>query len=112
MSIFETLDDNFACYAVVVAFVTVKGHVDRNIKDYFIVADHSKKRFLIDNGFHYVGKKKCYMRDMTEEEVSIFKAISGNYRMVLSNHEGRVYEQKKWSYKEYHNAQKEAAYMG
>ena len=52
------------------------------------------------------------MRDMTEEEVAIFKAISGDYRMVLSNHEGRVYEQKKWSYKEYHNAQKEAAYMG
>ena len=52
------------------------------------------------------------MRDMSEQDIMDFKAISGDYRMVMSNHEGRVYEQKKWSYKEYHNAQKEAAYMG
>jgi len=112
MSIFQTLDDNFACYAVVVAFISVKGETGHHIKDYFIIADHHHKRFLLDNGFHFVGKKRCYMRDMTEEDVIAFKAISSDYRMVVSNHEGRVYEQKKQSYKEYHNAQKEASYMG
>ena len=111
MSIFETLESNFACYSVVVAYISVKGETGHHIKDYFIVADHRSKRFLIENGFHYSGKKRLYMRDMSEQDIMDFKAISGDYRMVLSNNEGRVYEQKKWSFKEYYHAQKEEAYV-
>jgi len=112
MTIFETLESNFSCYAVVVANVSVKGETGHHVKDYFIVADHDNKRFLINNGFHWAGIHRIYTRDMTEQDIADFKAISGDFRMVLSNNEGRVYEQRKWSFKDFYHAEKEAAYVG
>ncbi len=96
----------FACFAVVVANLTVKGNTGFHVNDYFIVADCPDKRSIVRLGFYYSGKRRLFIKDMTPEEVKDFKLICNDFKLVISNEEGRVYETPKWSFKEYYQEAK------
>lgn len=112
MTIFQTLDNSEAVYAVVVCFINIKGKYDHNIKDYFIVADAPDRKVLFKEGFKWSSSgKKIIHRSLSASEVEQFKAISDKYNLKVLCEHGRVYEQKNRSFKEYYDACKEEAIL-
>lgn len=108
MSIFDQLQNSQSCYCVVVYFVFTKGVTQAQEKEYILLAKNTDKKKLINMDFYYLKKSTVWMRKLSQREIDLFKGISERYRLVLSNSDGRVYEQPKRSFKELYDAQKEA----
>ena len=92
------------CYAVGVGVVElkIKGS-GLSSRDYFLICANKDASKVKELGFHFCNDKKieALERSMSTQEIIDFKAISDKFTKVKHDAEGRVYELKNNSFKEY-----------
>ncbi len=106
-NIFETLNEKGICYAVSVALIEFKstgsGLCDRDYSVIIAKADLTKqearKLKFYDNKENYY---ELWERDLSDEEIRLFKDSQNDFVKVQHNKHGRMYELKNNSFKKYY----------
>jgi len=115
-TIFEELNDNKICYSVCVSKTALRfgrgvGSSNYTDRDYFIVACSTEEYLKKETGkgdrfkFNFVKNENelnAIEYTLNDNEIDIFKSIQNDFVKVLHNSEGRVYELKGNSFKEYY----------
>ena len=105
-NIFDLLDSKNICYAVGVNLVTFKSEGSgRCGREYFVVA--SRRDVDLINGLGLNFKKTrgfTLTRVMNDDDILHFKKIQDKFNKVIHETNGRIYEQKKCSFKKYQKA--------
>jgi hypothetical protein len=107
INIFDELDSAEICYSVIANSAYLNNPSQQFATDWFILGsvkdrDKLKKlKFRVSKCL----RKSVMERDITESEYAYFKAMTSTnkYIKVINNKEGKVYELKMKSFKEYHN---------
>lgn len=104
--IFDRLNESNICYSVGVAMVWFKSKGSGiNGKDFYIIAAKKDENKLksIGLGFGDSRDHDTIERTLNDNEIAIFKSIQDDFIKVTQNNDGRVYELKYNSFKEYYN---------
>jgi hypothetical protein len=106
-NIFETLKLRGVCFAVVSALqhINIK-KPDFFGRDYFIVVCQRDRIRLKSLGFDTSSLpwRGLLERTLSPEDVEIFKENQDQFNKVLHNRDGRVYEQKEYSFKKHYQS--------
>ena len=103
-STFDILTENNICFAVGVAVVTLKATSNKNQRDYFFIAhgdDKAKLRTLGLNFYKSPGVNSV-VRSMLVPDVAEFKKLQDMFHKVQHDSDGRVYEIRGNSFKNYY----------
>ena len=102
-NIFKRIKELDVTHAVVVNTMDFNDS-NKEVKDYFIVAKRKDKRTLQGLGFRFRTVKPTGVieRTLTPCEVTFFKTILHKYDKVEDTEDGRVYELRGDSFKEYY----------
>lgn len=99
--IFDTLSENGICFAVCVASSNfINREVTAFSKDYFVIINKCDEKHVKEFTFYPTeGYKQVCERNLSTEEIEVFRSIKDKFVKVRSNEDGRVYELKGCSFK-------------
>ena len=101
-SIFDRLTKTRTPHAVVCGVVRSRRMmIDHYSNDYFVIIHGRDKRKHANLFYLSEEKPSIYYRTMTKSEIQEFKARMDEYIKVMHTADGRVYEQKNYSFREY-----------
>lgn len=100
-TIFNALYENDVCYAVCIA---TKSFINREVssfsKDYFVIINKCDEKRVKEFTFYSTeGYKQVCERNLSTDEIEVFRNIKDKFIKVRSNEYGRVYELKGCSFK-------------
>ncbi len=100
-TIFNALYENGVCYAVCIA---TKSFINREVtsfsKDYFVIINKCDEKRVKEFTFYPTeGYKQVCERNLSTDEIEVFRWNKGKFIKVQSNEYGRVYELKGQSFK-------------
>jgi hypothetical protein len=103
--VFDALFESGVCFAVCVAS---KSFISREVaafsKDYFVIINKCDEKRIKELTFYSIeGYKQVCGKNLTADEIGIFKRNKNKFVKVQSNEHGRVYELKGRSFKANYN---------
>lgn len=101
-TIFNALYENDVCYAVCIA---TKSFINRELtsfsKDYFVIINKCDEKNVREFTFFTAeGYKQVCERNLSTDEIKVFRNNKDKFVKVRSNENGRVYELKGRSFKD------------
>ena len=91
------------CFSIGVSHQKLKNKgVDRVSNDYFAILSLRDQEVAQENQFKRETGKDFYTKDLFKCCVKFFKANTEKFKLIMSGSEGRIYELKAKSFKEYH----------
>lgn len=99
--IFDTLSENGICFAVCAASSNfINREVTAFSKDYFVIINKCDEKRVKEFTFYPTERyKQVCERNLSTEEIEVFRSYKHKFVKVLSNEYGRVYELKGRSFK-------------
>lgn len=100
-TVFSTLSECGVCFAVCVASSSfINREVAAFSKDYFVIINKCDARRIKDFTFYPTeGYKQVSERNLSTDEIEVFKMNKDKFVKVRGNEHGRVYELKERSFK-------------
>ena len=100
-TVFSTLSECGVCFAVCVASSSfINREVAAFSKDYFVIINKCDARRVKDFTFYLAeGYKQVCERNLSADEIEVFKMNKDKFVKVRGNEHGRVYELKERSFK-------------
>jgi hypothetical protein len=100
-TVFNALVENRVCFAVCVAFNSfINREVAAFSKDYFVIINKCDAKRVKELTFYATeGYKQVCERNLSADEIGIFKENINKFTKVRHNEHGRVYELKGQSFK-------------
>jgi len=100
-TVFTALFENGVCFAVCVAFNSfINREVAAFSKDYFVIINKCDAKRVKELTFYATeGYKQVCERNLSADEIGIFKENINKFTKVWHNEHGRVYELKGRSFK-------------
>lgn len=100
-TVFSTLSECGVCFAVCVASSSfINREVATFSKDYFVIINKCDARRVKDFTFYLAeGYKQVCERNLSADEIEVFKMNKDKFVKVRGNEHGRVYELKERSFK-------------
>lgn len=100
--IFDTLSENDICFAVCVASSNfINREVTSFSKDYFVIINKCDEKRVKEFTFYPTeGYKQVCERNLSTDEIEVFRRNKDSFVKVRSNEYGRVYELKGQSFKD------------
>ena len=101
-TVFSTLSECGVCFAVCVASSSfINREVAAFSKDYFVIINKCDARRVKDFTFYLAeGYKQVCERNLSADEIEVFKMNKDKFVKVRRNEHGRVYELKGHSFKD------------
>jgi putative lipase involved disintegration of autophagic bodies len=105
-TVFKALLESRVCFAVC---VDSSSFINREVaafsKDYFVIINKCDEKRVKEFTFYPTeGYKQVCERNLSTEEIKVFRSIMDKFVKVLSNEYGRVYELKGRSFKSAYNS--------
>lgn len=100
---FDILYESGICFAVCIATSKfINQEVAAFAKDYFIIINKCDEERVKELTFYPAeGYKQVCERNLSVDEIRIFRTNKDKFVKVLHNEHGRVYELKDWSFKSF-----------
>ena len=100
-TVFKALFENKVCFAVCVACCSfINREVAAFSKDYFVIINKCDEKRVKEFSFYPMeGYKQVSERNLSIDEIEVFRSNKDKFDKVLSNENGRVYELKGQSFK-------------
>ena len=91
------------CFSIGVSHQKLKNKgVDRVSNDYFAILSLKDQKVAQENLFKRETGRDYYTRDLSQCCVKFFKKNTEKFKLIMSGSEGRIYELKEKSFKQYH----------
>jgi len=99
--VFDTLFESCVCFAVCVASNSfINREVAAFSKDYFVIINKCDVKRVKEFTFYPAkGYKQVCERNLSAEEIEVFRRYKDKFIKVQNNEYGRVYELNAWSFK-------------
>ena len=100
-TIFNALSENDVCFAVCIASSSfINREVAAFSKDYFVIINKCDEKRIKEFTFYPTeGYKQVSERNLSTDEIEVFKMNKDKFVKVRGNEHGRVYELKERSFK-------------
>lgn len=104
--IFDALSENGICFAVCIASSNfINREVTAYSKDYFVIINKCDEKRVKEFTFYPTeGYKQVCERNLSIDEIDVFRKNKDKFVKVRSNEYGRVYELKGCSFKSAHDS--------
>lgn len=101
--IIRKLIQNEICFSIGVSHQKLKNKgVDRVSNDYFAILSDKDQETAKENLFKRETGRDYYTRDLSQCCVKFFKKNTEKFKLIMTGSEGRIYELKERSFKQYH----------
>ena len=101
----KEFDEKNICYSIGVSLNSFKGEgLEMNNREYFLMILEKDKALISEHKRFYGSRdyKNLLMKDLNETETNYFKKNPEKYTKIQHDKDGRIYELKNNSFKEYY----------